>query len=273
MKNCLFLILLFITSCASNTIEESQAKKAELHYGHGTASLIRGDYTTALEQLLLAIQIDPENSQYNNNLGMAYYFKNEKALAGSYIRKAIELDKKNTDAKMNLASIYMDEGKLEQAEQLYQEVLKDLIYPHHYRTYYNLGALAFKKNDFKKAEEFFKKSLEIKSEYCPSHFQLGLLMDKKQEFRKAGEHLKQSYQGTCTNNPAPHYFYALNSIKLKKYDDARIKLNEIMKRFSSTEYDTKARLKLSELDTIIEQDQFRTEKAQLNSKKHFAPDF
>ncbi len=271
MRAISVIILSLLFACSSSK-EERLMEKAELHYGHGTSSLMRQDYTTALEHLLAAVRINPQSSEYHNNLGMAYFFKGEKKLAMAHIRKAIELNTKNTDAKMNLASIYITEERLDEAKELYEQVLKDLIYQHHYRTYYNLGIISLKQNKLAQAQEYFSSSIKIKDDYCPSFFQLGLILYKKNQYKKAQENFQNSYKGTCFNQPAPHYYSAMALIKLKKYDDARIKLNQIMGKFKSTEYDTKSRLKLSELDSIIEQDKIQTKKAKLN-KQHFAPDF
>ncbi len=271
MKVIAILFTLVLVACSTSK-EETMNKKAELHYGHGTASLMRGEYTTALEHLLKAVRIKPEGSEIHNNLGMAYYFKDEKKLAQAHIRKALELNPDNTDAKMNLASIYINEEKLDEATKLFEDVLKDLIYQHHFRTYYNLGIVSLKKDEMEKAKGYFQSSIKIKEDYCPSYFQLGLILYKEKKYEEASNKFTESYKGTCYSQPAPHYFSALASIKLRKYDDARIKLNAIMRKFRSTEYDKKARVKLSELDSIIEKDTFQVKRVNLD-KKYFAPDF
>ncbi|MBL7663607.1 MAG: tetratricopeptide repeat protein [Bacteriovoracaceae bacterium] len=268
---CLSLLTLFV-GCASNE-KDTLAKRADIHYSHGTTSMMQKDYTTALEHLLEADKLNPNNSEINNNLGMAYYFKGEQKLALARIRRSIELDEKNTDAKMNIASIYLQNNNLTDAEKLYNEVLKDLIYQHQYRTYYNLGVLEMKRENPTKAFEYFKESVKIKENYCPAYFQLGLIDYDNQKYDDAFQNFQASANGVCHVNPAPHYHLGLTMIKQQRYDTARIKLDEVVRRFRGSGYDAKAHAKIAEMDQIIEQDNIRNVEHAKNTNKIFSPDF
>jgi type IV pilus assembly protein PilF len=268
-------LLIGLIGCASSD-KAKLDKKAELYYGHGTSSLMMKDYTTALEYLLKAAAIKPKNSPIHNNLGMAYFFKGESDLAKKHIRHALELDPKNADAKTNLASIFLHEKNFAEAEGLYNEILKDLIYPHQYRTYFNLGLLELERNNEPKAYEYFTKSIKVKQEYCPSYFQKGLIDFKNKKYKEALKNFKGSYQGTCYKNAAPHYYVALTLIELERFNHAREKLNYMLTKFAATEYDAKARVKLTEVDTLEQRSLFRTEQAKNAPKAQgnkFAPDF
>ncbi len=107
-----------LASCASQNKKElsSAQKKAKLYFSQGTRNLVAQDYTKALSNLMEAVALDPDNSEIHNNLGMAYFFKNSRQKAVAHIKRSIQLDHKNTDAKLNLATIYMNEGNLSQAE-------------------------------------------------------------------------------------------------------------------------------------------------------------
>lgn len=241
---------MFLTSCSSKN-NEIRSKKAGLYFGEGTANLINKKYTEALKNLLNANELEPDSSDILNNLGMAYYFKGERDIAIKHLKRSIELNKNNADAKSNLASIYYEEGNIGSAEKLYKEVTKDLTYEKLAITYYNLGLLELeKKKNPSKAEKYFKQSIQEDDNYCPSFFQIGLIKYNQKKFNTALKNFKEASLGVCYEIPSPIYHQALTLIKLRKFDEARLKLDLVESRFKGTEYYAKARKKIIELNEI-----------------------
>lgn len=245
----LVLSMLLLTACASKK-DKLESKQAALYFGAGTQSLMEQQYTEALKNLLEANRLDPENSDILNNLGMAYYFKGEKDLAIKSISQALKINPGNSDAKVNLASIYFKDGRLNDSEKIYKSVLKDLTFDKQARTYYNLGVIELARNNSVSAEKYFKKSIAEDENYCPSFYQVGLLNYKRRQFNTALRNFKEAAMGTCYDSPASHYYQALTMIELRKYDDARIKLDEIDTRFKKSVFAVKARQKVLDLNEI-----------------------
>ena len=128
-------------SCASQQ-KANPKKLAKIYSKKGTSDLINKEYTEALGNLIKAYQYNPEDDEINTNLGMAYYFKRNTAKAVIHLKKALEINPKNIDAKMNIATIYMNMGQLAKAEEIYLNSIKtDLTYRGHFRTYYNLSII------------------------------------------------------------------------------------------------------------------------------------
>jgi len=245
----LMLSLFILVSCSSKN--NVQAKQASLYFGAGTQSLMAKNYTEALTSLIKANELDPDNAEILNNLGMAYYFKGEKDLAVKHLNKALEINKDNSDAKNNLASIYFKAGNIALAERLYQEVLKDLTYDKQARTFYNLAMIEMqaKKNN-STAEVYFKKSIKEDESFCPSYFQLGIIQYGRKQFNGALKNFKEASMGTCYESPAPHFYQALALIQTGKIDEARIKLDEVESRFKKSVFAVKARTKSLELNEM-----------------------
>jgi type IV pilus assembly protein PilF len=243
------LVLMLVSSCASN--KSTQSKQAALYFGAGTQSLINKSYTEALTNLLKANELDPDNSDIINNLGMAYYFKDQKDLAIRHLQRSLELNNKNSDARTNLASIYLKEGNVPQAEKLYKEVLADLTYDKQARTYYNLGIIELEsKKNLETANTYFQLSLKEDENFCPSYFQTGIINYNRGRFSDALRNFKESSMGTCNDAPAAHYYQALSLMKLKKFTEARLKLDEVDVRFKKSIFAVKARTKLIELNEL-----------------------
>lgn len=251
MKN-LFCLIIFVTlvSCSSNKVSEAK-KKADIFYISGTQNLVSKKYTEALTDFLEAVKLDPENTEIQNNLGMTYYFKNELNLATLHLKKAIEVDPKNMDAVNNLASIYFSQGKFQEAKSEYEKIVKDLIYPNQFRTYYNLGLIELTQKNQAKARELFTKSIADNENYCPAYFQLGTLEFEAQNFKSAYDHFKNAGAGECMNNAAEaNYYQALTSWKLGNAERAKLKFIDITKRFPKSPMASKAQLQIERLEKL-----------------------
>lgn len=265
----LIIGLFLFTSCASKK-NDIKAKQAQLYFGAGTQSLMDKQYTEALVNLLKANEMNPDNSEILNNLGMAYYFKGERDLAIKTLNRSLELNEKNSDAKINLASIYFKEGRIDEAEKSYKKVLRDLTYDKQARTYFNLGILEFQaRKNLVAAENYFKKSIKEDDNFCPSYYHLGLIQYQRRQFNSALNSFKEAAMGTCYESPAPHYYQALTLIELRRYDDARIKLDEVDTRFKKSVYAVKARSKSIEINEI----ENRKSSAQASRNVLESPDF
>jgi type IV pilus assembly protein PilF len=264
----IFLTILILGSCSSKT-KKNQAK-AQLYFGAGTQSLMTQDYTDALSNLLKANELEPNNAEIMNNLGMAYYFKGEKDLAIETLKKSLSL-KDNSDAKVNIASIYFNDGDLNSAEKIYSSVLKDLTYDKQARTFYNLGLISVKRSRPDEAEGYFQKSLKEDNSYCPSYYQLGLIKYSVGKFNQSLKNFRNATLGTCYDQPAPHYYQGLSLVGLKQFHEAMMKFDEIDSRFKGTEYAEMARKKIRELQSM--QISTKTEKLHESGKTQGSVDF
>jgi type IV pilus assembly protein PilF len=245
------LALFSLVSCSSRE-KDLKNRKANIHFGAGTQSLMAGNYTEALTNLKKADELDPQNPDIMVNLGMAYYFKDERDIAVKYLQKSLEIKpKENSDARINLASIYYREGNYTEAEKLYKQVLKDLTYDKQARTYYNLGMLEFEqKKNTVAAESYFKKSIKEDDNYCPSYFQLGILNYKRRQFKTSLKNFKEASMGMCNESPAAHFYQGLVLIELRRFTDARMKFDEVETRFKKSIYSAKARTKITEINAL-----------------------
>lgn len=252
-NSSIFAVLMaafLLGACASKTKEISD-KQALIYFGSGTQSLMNAQYTDALTNLMKANAIEPNNPIIFTNLGMAYYFKEERETAIKYLEKAIKLDPENSDAKLNLASIYYNDGDIDRSEKLYKLVLKDLTYDKQARTHYNLGMLEIqKRKNAVAAENYFKKAIKEDDNYCSAYLQLALIQYNRRQFNTALKNFKQSTMGTCYESAAGHYYQGLTLIELNNFLDARLKFDEISTKFSKTVYGVKARTKAIEINEI-----------------------
>ncbi len=242
----LLAALLIAISCSSNP--EKKRSKSDLLYAMGTNHMMKKQYTQALDKLVKAEKIDPENSQIQNNLGMAYYFKGDMSSAKKHLSMSLSIDTNNADARNNLASIYLEEGKLSLAEEQYVAITKTLTYANQFRTYFNLGVLYQRQGDNEKAMQFFKKSVAENVNYCPGHYKLGSISYREKDFTKALEHFKDASMGGCYKDAAPHYRQAVTLYKLERFGEALAKFEVVVSRFSGSKFSSMAQLMISQMN-------------------------
>lgn len=246
-----FSALVLLASCASQPKLSKEQNQAALHFGSGTQSLIAQQYTEAVKSLQEANRLDPNNTEILNNLGMAYYFKDEKQMARRFLEQALKVDPNNSDAKINIATLEYTEGHVDAAEAMYKKVLKDLTYDKQARTFYNLGLIEMNnRRNPKAAEVYFEKAVKEDENYCPAKLQLGVIKYSMKNYRNALAEFKEAVKGLCYENPMAHYYQGLTLMQMKKYDDARLKFSEIQSTFRKSPFANRAYTKMRELERI-----------------------
>lgn len=263
-------MVILISACASDDANKELSlneKKAELYYSQGTSDLIKKSYQQALVNLIKAKELNPDDSKIRTNLGMAYYFREQTQLALQELKEAIKLDAKNNDAKLNLATIYMEKNNLKEAKELYQKVASSLTYEAMYRVYYNMAILDLKIGDRQSAFDNLNKSLKEKEDYCSAHFKLGELYTEEYKYKEAYESFTEATKGLCTSEPAPHYYQAQALINLNRKQEAKTKLNHIIEKFPKSNFKILAQKKLR---AIIENNETETAdlKTDINNNEH-----
>lgn len=256
-----------VVSCSSTPQLSENQKKAQIYYSEGTTELVKGRYKDALKQLIEAEKLDAENPKILVNLGMAYYFMKKREVAIKKIERALEIDPKNTDARLNLGSFYQENKQYTQAMANYQEALKDLIYPQHFRTHYNMALIEKQNGNIELAQVHLEKSLEDRSNYCPSHYQLGLIHFQKKELQKALDSFSEAGLGTCVKNPDSFYYRAITLQSLGRVQDARKTFEFVRDQFPQSSYFSLANFHLQKI-----QANEVGEEAAYNSHKVFQPE-
>ncbi len=244
------LLVLSISSCSSNQLKDQtpEEKKAEVYYGQGTTELVRKNYAQALGYLTKAKELNSKDSKIRNNLGMAYYFRDQHDLAEQELKAAISLDSKNSDAHLNLGSMYMEKNRLKDARIQFEYALSDLTFPNQYRNFYNLGILSLKEGDRREAFEYLAKSIKEKLDYCPAHYKLGEMYSEEFRYKQALDAFKEAGKGTCISDPAPQYQQAMMLVNLNRTTEAKRKFQEVMEKFSSTRFGTMAGIQIKKLN-------------------------
>ena len=236
MSSALFrfvLILLgFLTVCGCCTTSLEKREAAELHLQIATSHLKSENYPMALKELLIAEDLDSGNAETQAQLGLVYFLRERYELSEKHYRRALSLKPDFTDAKNNLARSYIELGQYKKAEAVLKDVLNDLTYNDFPRALANYGVLEFKRQNYPKAVEYFKKSLERDRENCYTQVFLGRSYLEMNELADAVKQLDRAV-GFCLpiDNDEAHYFSAIAYFRDKQKEQARLRFEELIKLF------------------------------------------
>jgi len=258
------IILLFLFSCSSQNKGNQNLKLANIYYSKGTSELQKKNYTQAIINLKKANKLDINNSKILNNLGLAYLFKGLSKKAISYFFKSIKSDKKNNDAKINLAGAYFKTGKFKEAKLIYKKISKIIDYPHNYRTFYNLALIEKHYNRSKTYKNYLLLSIKENSNYCPTHYELSNYYKSTYQYKKALSESLKSSKGVCYQNPAP---FVQQGVLYKIINNSKMaynKFSHVIKKFPNSKYSTVAQ---THLDNLVLEDPKLSEKLMDDNRK------
>jgi type IV pilus assembly protein PilF len=236
----LFLPLIGCTSASKNDRE-----RAILHLQIGSGFLAQGQYPQAMSELLKAEELDPKNPVILNNLGLAFYVRGKSKQAEEKFRKAIEVESKFSDAKNNLSRVLIDTGRAQEATRVLHEVEGDLTYTFPEKTFSNLGMAYFEQGQYKKAEEYLSRSLQLRRDSCTTASFYGRTLLEMKRISESAKILDQAIEFCRTSRfEEPIFYSAMSYFTLGEKEKTRARLEELRKDYPKSKYVAKAKVML-----------------------------
>ncbi|KAL7645009.1 UNVERIFIED_CONTAM: hypothetical protein RMT77_004833 [Armadillidium vulgare] len=139
-----------------------------------------------------ALFYDSSNPDIYYNLGVVLLEQGRPQQALAYLDKALEMDPEHQQALLNSAVLIQESGNAELRPLAYQRLLK-LVQrdPQNERVYFNLGMIAMDDQDYKSAEKWFRKAIELKDDFRSALFNLALLLTDDHRPLEAAPFLNQ----------------------------------------------------------------------------------
>ncbi|KAK4291228.1 hypothetical protein Pmani_035932 [Petrolisthes manimaculis] len=139
-----------------------------------------------------ALFYDSTNPDIYYNLGVVLLEQGRAQQALAYLDKALEMDPDHQQALLNSAVLIQESGNAELRPLAYQRLLR-LVQrdPLNERIYFNLGMIAMDDRDYRNAEKWFRKAIELKEDFRSALFNLALLLTDDQRPLEAAPFLNQ----------------------------------------------------------------------------------
>ena len=127
--------------------------------------------------------------------------------------------KLNIDKILREANNRQQEGKLEEAENLYQIILKNL--PEHLVANYNLGVLLSTVGRLNEAESIYRKVIELKPDYAEAYSNLAIILYRTDKKEEAEINYKKAIE------IKPDFVEAYNNLGIVLYEIGRLEEAEV----------------------------------------------
>lgn len=216
--------------------------RASLHLQIGTGYLAKGLYPQAMSELLRAEQYDPTNPVILNNLGLAYFVRGRLKPAEEKFRQAIKESPRFSEAKNNLGRLLIDAKRPNEALKILHEVENDLTYEFQEKTFSNLGMAYFSMGQFKKAEEFLARSLEIRRDNCTTANFYGRSLYELKRMQQSASALDQAVEFCRPNRfEEPLFYSAMSYFSLGNMEKSRARIEELLNDYPKSKYVSKAK--------------------------------
>jgi type IV pilus assembly protein PilF len=163
--------------------------RAKLHTELGSLYFQNGNLIVALEELTIAIAIDPNYAQAYSTRGLVLYHVKEMDSAEKDFQRALSLAEKDPEINNNYGWFLCQTGKTKESVDYFQRSIKNPLYQTPEIAYLNLGACYVKLGDLDRAEEAIRKTLRLSPANPQALFQLATISYKRGNYDAAKKHL------------------------------------------------------------------------------------
>jgi tetratricopeptide (TPR) repeat protein len=177
---------------ASFVMEEGtysiEAPPGEADWAEGNKWFAAGKYEEAVKSYQAAIDKEPEEPIYYNNLGISLTQLNRVEDAIAAYQKMLELQPDSYSANKSLGELYGEKQEFRQALPFFTKAVE--LSDEDPDAFFNLGACQRNIGMTSEAVGSFVKVIELDANYAPAYYQLGMLyvnLNNKEEAVKALE--------------------------------------------------------------------------------------
>ncbi len=230
---CLLIIFIF-SACTTSPSKDKE--RASLKTQLGISHLENNNLPLALKELLAAEELDSANPITQSNLGLVYFLRKKMDLSIKHYSNALRLYPEFTEAKNNLARVYIEVKQYIKAEALLSNVLEDLTYTNSPSAYMNYGLMRFQQKRFADAKVLFRKVLETNRENCFAQVYLGRSYLEMGENQDAVHQLEKATP-IClpTKIDEAHYFSGIAHYRSGLKNKSLLRFQEVIKLFPDGE--------------------------------------
>ena len=155
----LFIVILMCTTACTTTQGKKQ-KRATAYRELAEAYMAERQYTVALQELLKAEKLDPDNALIQNDLGLVHLVKERTDLSVKHLKRAIAIKPDYAEAINNLATALLQKKEWDEAIFYLNQLTGNLIYTTPQYALLNLGWAYFNKQDYIRAEKYYKLAIK-----------------------------------------------------------------------------------------------------------------
>ena len=197
--------LCLLAACASSDpslrSKPQPERAAEINLELGVDYLRKGNLAQAKEKIERALGQDPKNARTHSIAGMLYDQLGDEKKAESHFDRAISLDSENPEIRNNYAVYLCQKGKFARGEKFALEAADNRLYKTPEVALLNAGNCARGAGEFKRAEEHFRRALQVRPRFAEALYQMADMQYQRTEYVSARAFL-QRYTEVGRTSPA-----------------------------------------------------------------------
>jgi Tfp pilus assembly protein PilF len=170
--------LVLLSGCASKQNEEVRKLQARATYEQAMRNLSENRLALGMAALKEALQLDPDNAQYHNTLGLVLLNLDRPVDAQAEFQTAIDLDKTSPDLQHNLGVALAQQKRFDDAIAAYKKALTFPTYTTPEVAYYNMGEAYIQLGKPQEAQESFRAAIQLEPTMVAAHYGLGLALSQ-----------------------------------------------------------------------------------------------
>lgn len=217
-----------------------KAKQADAFWNRAAESWTVGELEQAAENMKNYIEIDPNNAEAHNVIGLDHYYRKRYDLALKEFQIAAKLNQNEKQYSFNEALTLVILGRYEEADEAFErssgleegefirELYMELIPQKRAKEMYNEGVNFMSKSDINNAIESFKSALIFDPNMVNAHTNLGISYGMKGNSVQQIYHLEEAIK-LKTDDPNIHYNLGLAYYNIGNYADSMEEFRKAVK--------------------------------------------
>ena len=165
--------------------------RAKLHTELGSMYFQGGNLIVALEELTIAISINPNYAQAYSTRGLVLYYIKELVSAEKDFQRALDLDAKDPEINNNYGWFLCQTGKEKESIAYFERAINNPLYQTPETAFLNAGACYIKLGDLASAEAYVGKNLLFSRDNPQALLQLAKISYLRGNYDAAREYLKK----------------------------------------------------------------------------------
>lgn len=172
-------------------VEEDKRKRVEARVNAAKQYIAAENYDRARMHLSRALEDAPKSPDVYEALALVFQSSDEIELAEEHYEKAMQYGDKNSRIQNNYAWFLFEQGKVEQAYEIQQEVVEDIFYENRSLALYNKGLMELKLGKKNEAERSFFRAKSANINFVPAYIELAELYFDKQDYQQANDMIRE----------------------------------------------------------------------------------
>lgn len=203
----LITVLMLVTGCATTSNSQSPTQNktdylraAKANTQLGIEYLRQGNYDMSRKKLEKALKLYPDYAGAHEAIAVLYGKVGEYKLADEHYRTALKLEPDNAQNHNNYGQFLCSQNRYAEAEKEFLVAANNPFYNIPSLPLMNAGICAERVPDLEKAENFYRRALELNPNFAPALLQMGRLSYDNGNYISARGYLER-YQQVAEDSP------------------------------------------------------------------------